>query len=179
MATTILLVDDSPTVRSILKVYLAGVEGGALKFVETDRGDRALQALRHMPINLVIADFAMPVMNGLAFVEAVRREVDERVRNVAIILLTGNPEADLEQRASAAGVNLFLRKPVDSPTLVGAVRRLLERSSTEPGRSGPAPAGGEPQGSSQGGSGPARGCLGLWALPRRDLGPSGEVCDAR
>ncbi|HSP81253.1 MAG TPA: response regulator, partial [Myxococcaceae bacterium] len=59
MSANILLVDDSPTVRNILKIYLMNLKMG---FVEAEDATRALQLLRLVPVKLVIADINMPGM---------------------------------------------------------------------------------------------------------------------
>ena len=122
--TTILLVDDSPTIRSITKVYL--MEFGA-EFVEAEQGERGLQLARLLKVDLVIADVMMPGMDGLAFTRALRLESDEKVRQVPVILLTSNREDQVRREGLGAGANDFITKPVKSKDLCDVVRRLLTR----------------------------------------------------
>ncbi len=122
MAQKILLTDDSPAARSILKLFLAPL--GA-EFVEAEQAERALQVLRLMTVDLVIADFNMPGMDGVSFVTATREHPRGSVRKVPIILLTASRQPGLEEAALRAGASAFLAKPVDSEQIVGAARRLL------------------------------------------------------
>ncbi|MHB8877549.1 MAG: response regulator [Myxococcaceae bacterium] len=122
MPRLILLVDDSPSVRSILRVYLMGA--GA-SFEEAGDGERGLQLARLLPIDLVIADVRMPRMDGVAFTAAVRADEHERVRQLPVILLTGETDPLLRTRSLAAGASDFLHKPVSAKALLAAVERLL------------------------------------------------------
>ena len=69
MIHTILLVDDSRTMREVLKVYLMGRK---FDFVEADGAERALQLLRLLPVSLVIVDLKMPKMDGVDFLLQMR-----------------------------------------------------------------------------------------------------------
>ena len=122
MSQTVLLTDDSPAARSILKLFLAPL---GVEVVEAERAERALKVLRLMPVHLVIADFNMPEMNGVAFVAATRLHPSASVRNIPIILLTASREEGLKEAALRAGANAFLPKPVDPADIVAAARRLL------------------------------------------------------
>ncbi|MBI5543258.1 MAG: response regulator [Deltaproteobacteria bacterium] len=125
----VLLVDDSAAIRSILKVYLAPL---GVQTVDSDRGDRALQALRLMPVSLVIADVNMPGMDGVSFVKAVRSLAEADLRQTPIVLLTASSDANLRDTALKAGADVFLQKPVDSAHFVAIVRRFLHPGSPPP-----------------------------------------------
>ncbi|WNG54129.1 response regulator [Archangium gephyra] len=122
MKRTVLIVDDSDTIRHILKVYLMKLK---LDFLDADRADRGLWLLGANPVDLVIADFNMPGMSGLDFVRHVRADTRHEVSRVPLLLLTGGKAPDLEQRALQAGASEFVRKPVSSSALSAVVRRLL------------------------------------------------------
>jgi two-component system chemotaxis response regulator CheY len=118
----ILLVDDSPTIRQILKIYLMG---RPFEFLEADNGERALQLVKLMPVELVIADVKMPGMDGLSFVRELRAVEGPRVRNLPVILLTGEKSDDIRVQGMQAGANAFLQKPVSSSRLKELVNELL------------------------------------------------------
>ncbi len=122
MKRTVLLVDDSDTIRHILKVYLMKLK---LDFLDANRADRGLTLLGANPVDLVIADFNMPGMSGLEFVRQVRADARLEVRRVPILLLTGGKAPDLERRALEAGASEFVRKPVSIDSLASVVRRHL------------------------------------------------------
>ena len=122
LSANILLVDDSPTVRNILKIYLMNLKTG---FVEAEDAARALQLLRLVPVKLVIADINMPNMNGITFVKHVRASPLAQVRDVPVILLTGERGTDLRQQGIDAGANDFINKPVSHHDLTETVRKYL------------------------------------------------------
>src|SRR5690348_13072976 len=86
MEKTILVMDDSSTIREVLKVYLASER---YEVVEAENADRGLNLVRLLPVDLVIADIKMPGMDGLVFVRRLRQEKNPRVRGLPVILLTG------------------------------------------------------------------------------------------
>jgi two-component system chemotaxis response regulator CheY len=122
LSANILLVDDSPTVRNILKIYLMNLKMG---FVEAEDATRALQLLRLVPVKLVIADINMPGMDGINFVKALRASPLSHVRDVPVILLTAEKGTDLRQRGVDAGANAFINKPVSHHDLTETVRKFL------------------------------------------------------
>jgi CheY-like chemotaxis protein len=122
MSRTVLIVDDSDTIRHILKLYLAKLK---LELLEADRAEAGLRMLGTRPVDLVIADFNMPGMNGLEFVRQVRANGRPEVGRVPILLLTGGKAPELERRALEAGASEFVRKPVSSASLTAVVRRHL------------------------------------------------------
>ncbi|MFP2933326.1 response regulator [Pyxidicoccus sp. 3LG] len=124
-STNVLLVDDSPTVRNIVKIYLMNLK---VSTVEADDATRALQILRLVPVSLVIADINMPGMDGITFVKEVRASAMPQVRSVPILLLTAEKNADLRQKGTEAGANAFIQKPVSHHELTETVRQFLSKA---------------------------------------------------
>lgn len=123
MKRTVLLLEDSNTIRHILKVYLMKLK---LDFLEADRGEQGLRLLGTRPVDLVIADFNMPGgMDGLEFVRQARASERPEVRHVPIVLLSGGKAPDLDVRALQAGASEFVRKPISIDALAAVVRRHL------------------------------------------------------
>ena len=129
MSANILLVDDSPTVRNILKIYLMNQKVG---FIEAEDATRALQLLRLVEVKLIIADINMPGMDGITFVKQVRASPLAKLKNVPVILLTGERGGDLRQRGAEAGANDFITKPVSHHDLTDKVRKFLDAARTTP-----------------------------------------------
>lgn len=119
-----LIVDDSRPIRRIEASILR-----ELGF-ETDdacHGKEALEHLENAPLpDVVLADWNMPEMNGLEFVQAVRR--DPRFANMVILMVTTETEPDQMLRALSAGADEYLMKPfqkdglIDKLRLVGVVK---------------------------------------------------------
>ena len=122
MPITILVVDDSPTLRGIVKIYMRPL---AVEVMEADGGERALQLARLAVPSLIVADINMPGMDGITFVKQLRADSRPEVRNIPVIFLTGEKTEEQRERAKAAGANDFLEKPVKSAPLQEAVRKIL------------------------------------------------------
>ncbi|MFL5351496.1 response regulator [Archangium sp.] len=123
MKRTVLLVEDSNTIRHILKIYLLKLN---LDFLDADRAEQGLKLLGTRPVDLIIADVNMPGgMDGLELVRRVRSNEQSLVRQVPIVLLTGGKAPDLEARGLQAGASEFVRKPVSIDALASVVRRHL------------------------------------------------------
>jgi len=144
----VLLVEDNALVAtmyaSALK-RLSAKEGMVGMQVETaDDGNQALARLRAAPpVDLVITDVYMPVMDGLKLLETIRADPG-LARLPVIVISSGSADEDL--RAARLGAQFFLRKPVKYQDIVATVRTLLAAAvggelRAEPG--GPAdPSGG-------------------------------------
>ncbi len=122
MSVTILVVDDSPTLRGIVKIYMRPLQ---VDVMEADGGERALQLARLAVPTLILADINMPGMDGITFVKQLRADSRAEVRGIPVIFLTGDKSGELRQRAQEAGASDFLEKPVKSGPLQDAVKRIL------------------------------------------------------
>jgi two-component system chemotaxis response regulator CheY len=118
----VLLIDDSRTMREVLKVYLMG---GKYDFIEAENATRALDLLRLMRIDLVIADINMPKMDGIRFVQTLRHSDLPQLRTIPVILVTSDKSDETRDRARGSDANAFLPKPLDAHALVDVVERLI------------------------------------------------------
>jgi CheY-like chemotaxis protein len=125
MAATILIIDDSPAHRRIMRVFLSGQ---AYRFLEADTGKRALELLRAEHVDLVIVDLRMPEMDGVTCIREIRSSRRPELRRMPIVVLTGVQSAD-DEEALAAGADSFLRKPVSSADVQQVVTKLLTSRS--------------------------------------------------
>lgn len=126
MTKRILLVDDSPSIRSLIRLFL--VPHG-YEFVEAESGERALSVLKIVPADLVIVDVNMPGMGGLEFIRQVRAHARAHVRGVSVMLLTGDSNEALQAEGAQLGANAFLSKPVQADRLNQLVGGLLSAPS--------------------------------------------------
>ena len=127
-APKILLVDDSKTSRTLVRVLLMSE---VVEFVEAEAAEQALGLVHDPGIVLIIADNNMPGMSGVTFVETLRKNADNRIRALPVVLLTADEQPLLRQRALTAGANDFIRKPVKAATLKAAVDTWLRRAAAE------------------------------------------------
>ena len=119
---TILTVDDSPSVRQMIKLVL-GPAGHAV--VEAGDGSEGLVKAKAQNFDLVITDLNMPIMDGLTMIEELRKLPEHM--GVPIIFLTTESDADLKARAKAAGATGWLTKPFDPENLIKITRKVLGR----------------------------------------------------
>ncbi|MFP4309428.1 MAG: response regulator [Desulfococcaceae bacterium] len=116
----ILVVEDEPTVRDVLRLLLSS---GGHSVVCASRGDEGLRTFQQAPdrFDLVITDSKMPGLPGEKMVAVIRR-----VRpKVPILMLSGFGDRRMEEQAKAVGIDCFLAKPIGRRELMTAVDRLL------------------------------------------------------
>jgi two-component system chemotaxis response regulator CheY len=120
MTKVILCVDDSASIRQMVKLTLAGA---GYQVVQASDGAEGLAKARASTVNLVITDLNMPVMNGLGLIRELRKL--SAYKGVPIIFLTTESDAGLKQEAKAAGATAWITKPFQQEQLVGVVRKVL------------------------------------------------------
>ena len=123
-SATILVVDDEPQIRRVLRASLSA-EGYAI--VEARDGQEALEKLRTERPDLVLMDVNMPVLDGLEACRAIR--VSSRV---PLIMLTVRGSEKDKVRALDAGADDYVVKPFGIQELLARIRVALRRSATGP-----------------------------------------------
>lgn len=113
-----LVVDDQQTIRVLVRNGLREI--GVQMIEDAVDGEDALRQLLHGRFNLIISDFNMPKLDGLALLRAVR--ATPQFRSIGFIMLTGRADSDLITRAQQFGVNNYLVKPFT----VASLREKLE-----------------------------------------------------
>jgi two-component system chemotaxis response regulator CheY len=121
MAKTILVVDDSGTVRQ--QVSMALKQAG-FAIVEAADGQEAIAALQANRIDMVVCDVNMPVLNGLEMVERVKRQPEHKA--LPILMLTTEGQPSMIKRAKEAGAVGWIVKPFDANQLVQTARHLTK-----------------------------------------------------
>ena len=120
MPGTILVVDDSVTMRALVR---SALEDDQHQVVEAADAQAALTALDAAPADLVITDVNMPGMDGLALVRILRSRPRERF--VPILVLTTEDGGPMKQRGREAGATGWIVKPFDPQKLAEAIRRVM------------------------------------------------------
>jgi len=122
MPFNLLLLDDSPTVRSVLKIYL---RARGFHFFEAEDGVDGLAIVRRDAIHLVVADVSLPGMDGLEFLQHLRADPDVALATLPVLVISGDQSPEMRARGLGAGASEFLTKPVQSAQLLAAIDRLL------------------------------------------------------
>jgi two-component system KDP operon response regulator KdpE len=127
-AGRILVVDDEPQIRRIMRTALTGA---GYEVDDAKSGEEALEKVRGFHPDLVLLDMNMPGMGGLATCRELRANVGVNL-GVAIIMLTvRNAEAD-KVAALDAGADDFVTKPFSTPELLARIRAALRRVPVSP-----------------------------------------------
>jgi CheY-like chemotaxis protein len=111
-SSTVLVVDDEPDVRYLLRVTL---ELAGYQVVEAKHGEAALELARRSAPQLVVTDQMMPVMNGSELIERLR--ADGSTESIPIMMVSGT-------RSAQPGADAVLGKPFDPAELIVLVDRL-------------------------------------------------------
>jgi two-component system chemotaxis response regulator CheY len=117
---TILVVDDAASVRTQLRLALES-EGFAV--LEAENGQRGYDTAAAQPVDLMIVDVNMPVMDGFEMIERVRSL--ERYSAVPIFVLTTESGMATVRQGKAAGATAWIVKPVKPEVLVKGIRGIL------------------------------------------------------
>src|SRR5258708_2831574 len=115
---SVLVVDDELMNRSLIRATL----GGFCDVMEADSGAKALELLQQRPVDLVLLDVMMPLMNGY---EACRKIKEQARDSLPVLLVTALDEQDDRNRGLESGADDFLTKPVDRRELLLRTRSFL------------------------------------------------------
>jgi two-component system chemotaxis response regulator CheY len=121
MARTVLVVDDSATIR---RLVCATLRSAGFETVEGVHAYDALHRLRTMPApSLVITDINMPMMHGIAFIQQLRKMPP--LLYTPVLLLTTEDRREEKEKARAAGATGWLTKPFAPEQLLAVVHKVL------------------------------------------------------
>ena len=120
MAKTILVVDDSSSMRQVVGMAL---KGGGYEVIEACDGKDALAKLSGQKIHLVISDVNMPNMDGITFVQELKKIAAYKF--MPVIMLTTEGSDEKKKAGQAAGAKAWVVKPFQPPQLLLAVSKLV------------------------------------------------------
>lgn len=118
--TTVLIVDDHPALRLVLKTHLAQVMG-VTQILEADNGQSAIQIVRDAKPGLVVLDIDIPRINGLDVIPRIRA-VDPKA---GILVLSGQDQAVFAPRVKEAGANGYVSKSQEVNEIIRCVEAVL------------------------------------------------------
>jgi len=118
MAKTIMIVDDSASIRQVVGMTL---RGAGFEVIEACDGKDALSKLSGQKIHLVVSDVNMPNMDGISFVTELKKNAAYRF--TPVIMLT--TEEDKKAAGKAAGAKAWIIKPFKADQMLTAVNKLI------------------------------------------------------
>lgn len=119
MSKTILIVDDSNSLRSVVKSTLTAA---GYTVLEASDGNAALALLDGRTINMIISDVNMPGMGGLEFAEKAKALAFYKFTPILMLTTEINPEK--KEKAKSAGVKAWMSKPFAPSSMLNAVSKL-------------------------------------------------------
>ena len=121
MAKTILIVDDSSSLRTVVKLALARA---GYEVLEAGDGQEGLAQLdKAGKVHLIVSDVNMPRMDGIAFVTQVKQHPKHKF--TPVIMLTTEGQNEKKEQGRAAGARAWIVKPFNPPQLLDAVSKLI------------------------------------------------------
>ncbi len=120
MAKTIMIVDDSASLRNVVGIAL---KGAGYDVIEASDGRDALAKLTGQKIHLIVSDVNMPNMDGITLVKELKQLPNYKF--TPIMMLTTESQPEKKQAARDAGAKAWLLKPFQPPMLLDAVAKLV------------------------------------------------------
>lgn len=126
MAYNVLIVDDSQTMRKVIRksVMISGFAIG--DFWEAGNGLEALELLKHHWVDLILADINMPLMNGLEMIRVLKK--DDMFQNIPVVLITTEGSEKRLEEAYALGIKGYIQKPFHPEAIRDVLNRIMEET---------------------------------------------------
>jgi len=120
MSKTILIVDDSASIRQVVSITL---KGAGYEVIEGVDGRDALTKLDGRKIHLIVSDVNMPNMDGLSFIKAAKQL--PAYKFTPVIMLTTETGDAMKRQGQAVGAKAWMVKPFQPAQMLGAVSKLI------------------------------------------------------
>lgn len=120
MAKTIMVVDDSASIRQVMNLTLSKA---GYDVVEANDGSDALGKLGAQRINLIVCDVNMPNMDGISFLRNLKEKPAHKF--TPVIMLTTESQESKKQEGKAAGARAWIVKPFKPEQMLDAVSKLV------------------------------------------------------
>ncbi|MBO9546963.1 response regulator [Caulobacter sp.] len=119
----VLFVDDNAMNRLVVKSMLSAAE---VEMAEADNAEAGLSSIETQHFDVVLMDYRMPGMDGLAAIRAIRARPDAKAQ-LPLLLVTADEGLELRAQAIAAGADDLLRKPVQMQALFDAIAMAMAK----------------------------------------------------
>jgi two-component system chemotaxis response regulator CheY len=122
----VLIIDDQKSMRGIIRQLLS--RGGISGISEAENGEQAIELLNKTQNSLpdvILCDLYMDKMDGMEFVNRVRRDKEKPYYQIPVLLLTGEKDAFVLDVAKQAGAARILTKPISSEQLVLEIKQVI------------------------------------------------------
>ncbi len=121
----ILVVDDFPTMRKIVKGVLKQL--GYSNVTEAEDGSQASKILEtNNQIEFIVSDWNMPHMTGIELLKWVRSSKEERIKNIPFLMITAEADKAFIIEAVKSGVNNYIVKPFNAATMKEKIEKIFK-----------------------------------------------------
>lgn len=125
MGEKILVVDDDPDIRDVLRITL---EAEGYQVFEVEDGEKVIPAVKRYSPQLILLDFVMPKLSGPEVSLLLKKDI--LLRHIPIIMLTGKGEINDKVQGINAGVDDYLVKPFEPKELLARVKMIMRRTTS-------------------------------------------------
>ncbi len=119
MSNTLLIVDDSESIRELISTNLTDAGYTVIKAVN---GQDGLDKLTP-EVKLIVTDLNMPIMDGITMVKNIRNNVN--FKHLPIVMLTTESQMEKKNAAREAGATAWMVKPFDEDKLIGVIKKFV------------------------------------------------------
>lgn len=126
MAIKILVVDDDPDIRDVLKLTLSEEN---YEVIEAKDGEEALEAIHTKSPDLVLLDYTIPILDGREVCRLIKRDI--LLRHVPIIMVTGKGDINDKVGGLDAGADDYIVKPFEPKELLARIRMILRKTEID------------------------------------------------
>ena len=118
----ILIVDDVPSMRAIVKAFLRDV--GIFRLATANDGQDALQKINRTQFDLIICDWNMPGMSGIDILNTLR--ADDKLKSTNFMMVTASSDTEKVKQAIASGIDGYIVKPFQANVLYEKIISIFE-----------------------------------------------------
>lgn len=126
MALRILIVDDDPDIRDVLKLTLAEEN---YEVMEAGDGEKAIKMIQTKTPNLVLLDYKIPKIDGREVCRRIKKDI--LLRHLPIIMVTGKGDINDKVGGIDAGADDYIVKPFEPKELLARIRMIIRRSERD------------------------------------------------
>ena len=126
MSLRVLVVDDEPDIRDVLKIIL---EAEKYEVIEAKNGEEAIKIITQKTPDLVLLDYKMPKMDGREVCRLVKKDI--LLRHLPIIMVTGKGEITDKVDGIDAGADDYIVKPFEPEELLAHIKMILRRTEID------------------------------------------------
>ncbi len=126
MAVKILIVDDDPDIRDVLKLTLAEED---YEILEAGDGEEALKIIHNKALDLVLLDYKIPKFNGRQVCAEIKKDL--LLRHLPVIMVTGKGDTSDKVSGLDAGADDYIVKPFEPKELLARIRMVLRRTQID------------------------------------------------